>query len=130
MAQPAKAVQRALPGVARRPHGEGRLPIEDRQRAGKTELIDLDFVPKTGVARAQVLRDDEQLIGDGGTVTPAQKPRIKRAGDNAAPSALGSKCGDAGALGQAQARHKRRPPQSCVPIAAPRVCNDPASITV
>ena len=79
IAQPAEAVQLARPRGARRLDDERRAAAQKGVAPGQAELAVLHLMPEAGVGRAQILRNDEQVIDRRRLPDPAAQRTGERA---------------------------------------------------
>ena len=84
MAQPAEAVQLALPVRVGRLDGKRRAPVEHGHAAGQAERAGLDLIDQARVLRAQIGWRDQQLLGRRRAMPPAQQRRAAQPGERTA----------------------------------------------
>ncbi len=87
--QPAKAVEFARPRRRRRHQRKRRVPVEVDNGAAETELPGSQLLEQARIGGAQILRDDKQLVGDGGTGKPSEHRGPHRPAHRAPSSARG-----------------------------------------
>ena len=78
VAQPAEAVERLGPGAARRIAGEGRAPAGRDRPAGEDETAGIDVARDGRIARAQILRRDQDALCRRGEEARRNRNRSER----------------------------------------------------
>ncbi|HMO30708.1 hypothetical protein, partial [Enterovirga sp.] len=88
MAEPCEPVQRPRPAFARRDEVERRDIVGMCDGAGEAELTALDLVPEARVGGAQVLGNDEKLLGGRCAELPTERRRVENGRDRFAPQTV------------------------------------------